>query len=186
MGKAPYHGKAWLSEKEIGDYIWEKGLLEEAMTFGDGQWFREPNIANGLSPDFVFVGDEIDWSADTAGTLKRPSIAVVELKITADASSIIQLIHYANLIRMHSNGWAHRNRSYPPTINFILIARYFDKSCAPFLELPGINFVAFRANVANDKSVTLEFENVDTPFHSTEEFDEILQARLPVRGIHAT
>lgn len=184
--KGKPHENVWLSEREIGDQIWERGLLYEAIPLGEGEWVREPIIANALMPDFVFLGETEDWAAVARGEKdppRRATIDVAELKITADAFSIVQLVHYANLLQMHGNAWAARHKARAPEVSMTIIARYFDKSCMPFLENPALGISSLRVNVAADRTVSLEYECPDYTFRQEPSFDALLDRLLPVRQV---
>ncbi len=178
--KAPHHGNPWLTEQEIGDQIWESKDLQNFIPFRNIRRLREPRIANCMIPDFVFIGEEDDYSRCEPGEEppRSRAIAVVELKITAEASSLVQLFHYANLIRAHANGAGFWTHGASPSVLMVLIARYFDKSCAPFIEHFGLNLMALRADVGPDRRVRLKGEFPEFAFNGYEDFNATLFAGI--------
>ncbi len=108
------------------------------------------------------------------------------MKITADAFSIVQLFHYANVLRMHGNIWRAAQKEYRGPfvgVSMTLIARYFDKSVTPFTEAAllatGLELSARRIQVEKSGDISLDFENEYTRTSDGESFDALLLKCLP-------
>ncbi len=182
---APHHGRKWLTEAEISDRLQQNDyeLLQECTLLENATWLREPVISNGLMPDFVCLGNQPDYGPNCQNS-GQPWIHVIEVKITADAFSIVQLLHYANLLRMHGNWWrSSKNHGPFVGVSMSLIARYFDKSVIPFIEAAslgtGLELSAHRIQVEKSGDISLEFETDHTRPWDGEAFDATLSKFLP-------
>lgn len=146
----------YLTEEQIGDQIFEKKLLQKLNSeYGEsqsGQWFRELPIFYGFRPDFIFIGRECNQITFTP----------IELKITADAHSVAQLVGYMNLLSDYINDHKLIIEDQIPKVDGVLIARHFDASASVFFSTSfSTKLSALRALVSLDGEVSLDCELID-------------------------
>lgn len=125
---------AWLSEKEIGDKLWENPEKPLELFLNCEKIYREFWIGKGRV-DFATFSKETN------------TITLIELKITADINSVVQLVTYArNLkIQLHKNGLS------DVKIRLALLARYFDEGVTAFCDY--IEILAEKLEVSDSKDV---------------------------------
>lgn len=98
----------WATEKEIGDYLWDKKLLfDEFTTYAE----REFPISFKHRPDFFYFCDFDD----------KKSVGFIELKITFNFESVMQIINYMGVL--YNLKFCYKTlKIEPPRI----MARYYD------------------------------------------------------------
>jgi hypothetical protein len=143
----------YLSEEQIGDQIFEKKLFQKLNAeYGDshqGAWFKELPIFYGFRPDFLFIGCECN----------KVTLTPIELKITADAHSVAQLVGYINLLSDFVNDNQLIIKDQIPSVDGILIARHFDASASVFFSSSfSKRLSAMRASVSLDGDVSIDYE----------------------------
>lgn len=161
-------GKPWLTEAEIGDLL-EKDLYGYFGTFPwceNHVFLREPKLGT-IRPDFMGLSI-IDGGLN---------VEIIELKITADATSVSQLAKYRNFWLDqfdHYRQFKMPNRASKKgfEISLTLVARFFDAAVYPLAKALQINLM--RVEIKSKTEITLEYESDGDRF----QYDPILNNLL--------
>lgn len=159
---------SWLTEKEICDQIAEDPLKAFWFHYHFGQikFYREFEFTNKYRPDFIIFEE----------SKAKSSLAILEVKITADIYSVSQLSEYMTFAE--TNLWAfaclYASGVKEPSMKGYLAARYFDKSVYPVANR--LNIELFRIETKG-KKISLCYE--DNPKdHDSAEYCDNLQKKM--------
>lgn len=145
--------KLWLTEREIGDIL----AKDPYGHFGSGPWhvdhcyFREPQLGT-IRPDFMGLST-VDGGLN---------IQLIELKITADANSVSQLIKYRNFWLDQFDHFdkfqmPKRARQKGFEIELQLFARFFEASVYPLAK--ALNICLQRVTIVSKTEIKVDFED---------------------------